>query len=85
MRSIKQLSPRIAFVYAVVLGLIAVPGLVPAKAFADNVPIAESIDGGAYKPVGVDALKAVKEGEIITIRKVEEVILEIQIGVAKRD
>lgn len=50
---------------------------------ADSIPIVESIDGGVYQPAGVDALKAAKEGAIVTVRKVEEVILEVQIGVAK--
>jgi hypothetical protein len=50
---------------------------------AESVPIVESIDGGAYQPTGSVALKNIKEGTIITVRKVEEVILEIQIGVAK--
>lgn len=49
----------------------------------DHIPIVESIDGGAYEPAGAEALKTVKEGTIVTIRKVEEVVLEIQIGVAK--
>lgn len=50
---------------------------------ADNVPVVESIDGGAYQPAGVAALTSLKEGTIVTVRKAEEVILEIQIGVAK--
>jgi len=50
---------------------------------ADSVPIAESIDGGAYQPAGVAALTSLKEGTIVTVRKAEEVILDIQIGVAK--
>jgi hypothetical protein len=50
---------------------------------ADSVPIVESIDGGAYQPAGVAALTSLKEGTIVTVRKAEEVILEIQIGVAK--
>jgi hypothetical protein len=51
---------------------------------ADTVPIVESIDGAEYKPVGgTDVLKTLKEGTVVTIRKVEEVILEVQIGVSK--
>ena len=50
---------------------------------ADSVPVVESIDGGAYQPAGVAALKSLKEGTIVTVQKAEEVILEIQIGVAK--
>lgn len=49
----------------------------------EGIPIVESIDGGAYQPAGSAALKNIKEGTIITVRKVEEVILEVQIGVAK--
>lgn len=30
-------------------------------------------------------LKTVREGTIVTVRKVEEVILEVQIGVARPD
>lgn len=50
---------------------------------ADDIPIFESIDGGAYQPANIDALRTAKEGTIITIRKVEDVILGIQVGVAK--
>ncbi len=50
---------------------------------ADHVSIVESIDGGAYRPAGAATLKAAKEGTIVTVRKVEEVVLEVQIGVAK--
>lgn len=50
-----------------------------------SIPVFESIDGGAYQPVGVDALKSVKEGTIVTIQKVENVMLAVQIGLAKRD
>lgn len=49
----------------------------------DSIPIFESIDGGAYQPVNADTLKNLKEGMIVTVRKVEEVIIDIQIGVAK--
>lgn len=49
----------------------------------DNVPIVESIDGGAYRPASIESLRNAKEGTVITVRKVEEVLLEIQIGVAK--
>jgi hypothetical protein len=52
---------------------------------AEQIPIVESIDGGAHRPAGAEALKTVKEGTIVTIRKIEEVILEIQIGVAKKN
>lgn len=48
-----------------------------------HVPIVESIDGGEYKPVTAEALNQLKEGTIVTIRKVEELVLEVQIGVAK--
>jgi hypothetical protein len=50
---------------------------------ADNIPVFESIDGGAYQPAAADALKTVKEGTIITIQKIEDVILDVRIGVAK--
>lgn len=49
----------------------------------ENIPIVESIDGGAYQPADLGALKAAKEGAVITVRKIEEVVLEIQIGVPK--
>lgn len=49
----------------------------------DDVPIVESIDGGRYQPSNADALKTLKEGSIVTIRKVEDIILGVQIGVAK--
>lgn len=52
---------------------------------ADNIPIVESIDGGAYRPVSVDALKTAKEGTIITIRKASDVIFGIEIGIAKHN
>lgn len=52
---------------------------------ADQVPIVESIDGDAYQPACKEALKAAREGMIVTVRKVEEVILEIQIGVARKN
>ncbi len=52
---------------------------------ADRIPIVESTDGGAYEPAGTDALKGVQEGAIVTIRRVEGFILEIQIGVAKKE
>ncbi|HWN95546.1 MAG TPA: hypothetical protein VNT99_10970 [Methylomirabilota bacterium] len=48
-----------------------------------HVPIVESIDGEAYQPASVEALKTAREGTIVTVRKVEEVILEVQIGVAR--
>ncbi len=50
---------------------------------ADSIPTFESIDGGQYEPTTVAALQTLKEGTVVTIRKVEDVILEIQIGVAK--
>ncbi|OAI57978.1 hypothetical protein AYO49_01680 [Verrucomicrobiaceae bacterium SCGC AG-212-N21] len=49
----------------------------------DDTPMVESIDGGAYERAGIDALKTAKEGAIVTIRRVEAVVLEVQIGVAK--
>jgi|GEM_PF-4173059 len=49
----------------------------------DSVPIVESIDGEAYRATDLNALKAAKEGTLITARKIEEVLLEIQIGAAK--
>ena len=52
---------------------------------ADTISIAESIDGGDYQPAaGVASLKAVKEGTIVTVRRVEGVILGIQIGIARQ-
>ena len=48
-----------------------------------GMPVFESIDGGEYQPVGVDALKSVKEGTIVTIQKVENVVLAVQIGMVK--
>ncbi len=51
---------------------------------ADNIPVFESIDGGEYQPRGTaEVLKTLKEGEVVTIRKVEEVIMDIRIGVPK--
>jgi len=47
-------------------------------------PTVESIDGGEYRPVDAAALETLKEGTVVTIRKVEEVILEIRIGVPKK-
>jgi len=52
---------------------------------ADHVPIFESIDGGEYRPASADALKTVKEGAVITIRKVQDVLIDVRIGVAKQD
>jgi hypothetical protein len=49
----------------------------------DSIPVVESIDGGAYRPADPGTLKSLKEGTVITVRKVEEVVLEIQIGVAR--
>ena len=49
----------------------------------DHVPIAESMDGEPFKVVGAHAWKAAREGMIVTVRKVEEVILEVQLGVAR--
>ena len=49
----------------------------------DGIPIVESIDGGTYQPSNAEALKTLKEGSIVTIRKVEDIILGVQIGVAK--
>lgn len=49
----------------------------------DDIPIVESIDGGAYQPSNAEALKTLKEGSIVTIRKIEDIILGVQIGVAK--
>lgn len=52
---------------------------------AADIPVFESIDGGEYQLVGTaEALKNVKEGTIVTIQKVEEVVLAVQIGVAKQ-
>jgi len=50
---------------------------------ADTVPILESIDGGEYKPVTAETLQNLKEGTVVTIRKAEDVIMSIQIGLAK--
>jgi hypothetical protein len=51
---------------------------------ADDVPVFESIDGGEYQPAGTaEALKNVKEGTIVTIRKAEEVVIDVRVGVAK--
>ncbi len=50
----------------------------------EHIPIAESIDGEPFKATGADALKAAREGMIVTVHKVEEVILEIQLGVARQ-
>ena len=47
-----------------------------------GVPIVESIDGGEYRPTTVETLQTLKEGAVVTIRKVEEVVLEVQIGIA---
>ncbi len=55
-----------------------------ATRIADGVPIVESIDGGEYQPAGAEALKTFKEGTVVTIRKVEGVILEVQIGVPNK-
>ncbi len=49
-----------------------------------GVPIVESIDGSEYRPTTVETLQTLKEGAVVTIRKVEEVVLEVQIGVAKQ-
>jgi hypothetical protein len=49
-----------------------------------DIPIFESLDGEAYQPAGVEALRSAREGTVVTVRKVEEVILEVQIGMAKR-
>ena len=51
----------------------------------DDVRIFESIDGGDYQPASADALKTVKEGTVITIRKIQDVLLDVRIGVAKQD
>jgi len=50
----------------------------------DHIPIVESIDGGEYQPTTADALANLKEGTLVTIRKVEEVLIEIRIGVPKK-
>lgn len=50
----------------------------------ESLPIVESIDGGAYKPTSLETLSATKEGTVITIRKIEEIVLEVQIGIAKQ-
>lgn len=50
---------------------------------ADDIPIFESIDGGAYQPADIHSLESTKEGTIVTIRKIEDVILDVKIGVAK--
>jgi hypothetical protein len=54
-----------------------------ARRITDDIPISESIDGAAYRPATVEALSAASEGTIITMHKVEDVILGIQVGVAK--
>jgi len=48
-----------------------------------EVPILESVDGGPYEAAGFDALRRAKEGTVITIRKVEDLILEIRVGLSK--
>jgi hypothetical protein len=55
-----------------------------ARRIGADIPIVESIDGGEYRPATPDALSTLKEGAIVTIRKVEDVILEIQIGFPKK-
>jgi len=50
----------------------------------DGVLIVESMDGGDFRPTTAAGLKTLKEGAVVTVRKVEEVILEIQKGVAKK-
>jgi len=52
---------------------------------ADHVPVVESIDGEAYQPAGASVWKTLKEGTIVTVHKVEEVILEVQIGRARKN
>ena len=48
-----------------------------------NVPVVESVDGGPYQPVPADTLGTLKEGATVTIRKAEEIVLEIQIGLPR--
>ena len=50
---------------------------------ADGIPIFESIDGGAYQPADIKSLETAKEGTIVTIRKIEDVIIDVKIGVAR--
>ena len=50
---------------------------------ADGIPIFESIDGGPYQPAGIDTLMSLKEGTVVTIRKIEDVMIDIKIGAAK--
>lgn len=50
---------------------------------ADGIPLFESVDGGAYQPADIKSLESVKEGTIVTIRKIEDVIIDVKIGVAK--
>ncbi len=47
-------------------------------------PVLQSIDGGEYQPVTSDALKNLREGTTITIRKAEEIVIEVFIGVANK-
>lgn len=51
---------------------------------SEKVPIVESIDGGSYKAAASDVLKVIKEGTVLTVRKAEEIVLEIQIGVPRK-
>lgn len=46
--------------------------------------IVESTDGGEYKPSTIETLAALKEGATVTIRKAEEVVIEIQVGLPRR-
>jgi len=55
-----------------------------AQRIGTNIPIVESIDGSEYRPATIDSLSTLKEGAIVTIRKVQDVILEIQIGTPKK-
>ena len=50
---------------------------------ADGIPIFESVDGGAYQPADIKSLESAKEDTIVTIRKIEDVIIDVKIGVAK--
>ncbi len=54
-----------------------------ARRIGPAIPIFESVDGGPYQRASIDALKNAKEGATITIRKFEDVILEVRVGIAK--
>ena len=69
----KSLTPQLTSEYEVLVS----------RRITDDVPILESIDGGPYRPTTIMALQAAKEGTTITLRKVENVILDVRIGIAK--